>query len=129
MRRVEVEGRRVTLSNYKLLFRKKHPDEDWDYPPTMAQWNREAQERPITPDELIARRLLRQNVADVVIGPAPRRLAYIDEIRQWMSPGVDNLFWSWDYWCEMLGKDPSYMRSKWGSFLEKCEAKARGEIK
>lgn len=105
------------------VFRKRF-DDDWDYAPTMAQWNRTADDQPKSVEQRIALRLLRQNVADVVIGPPNRRLAYIEELRDWMAPGANALGWTWDFWCEMLGHEPSYMRRKWIPFLEKCEAKA-----
>lgn len=109
----------------ELAFKKRFCDEEWDYAPTMAQWNRTADDPPRSIEQLIARRLLRQNVADIVIGPPQRRLAYIEEIRAWMAPGADAIAWSWDYWCEQLDWDPDFMRRKWTPFLDKCEVKAK----
>ena len=131
--RGQLEGDVVFKSNSKrtsgkwvpreMVFHKRWDDE-WDYAPTMAQWNRTADEKPKSVDQIIAMRLLRQNVADVVIGPPLRRLSYIEELRSWMAPGADALHWTWEYWCEQLGWDSDYMRRKWRPFLDKCEVKA-----
>lgn len=107
---------------------RKAGDDEWDYAPLMSQWERTADDRPLSADEMIARRLLRQTASDILIGPANIRLHFIAEVREWMKPDADALGWTWDHWSELLGYDGDYMRRKWATFLDQCEEKANREL-
>jgi hypothetical protein len=120
--------RRAKRSWSSVQFHKLRDDVDWVDMPMLSQWERTAREKPKGVEQLIAWRLPRQTVSDILTGPANIRLFYINEVKRWMDKDADATYWTWDHWCDMLEFYGDYMRRKWKPFLDLCEAKARKEL-
>lgn len=81
-----------------------------------------------TDEERIAWRLLTRNLLDCSDGDKNARLRSIAEMESWMNddaskagvnPGEEGFEYTFDYWAEMLGQEPGYMRRKMVEWLER----------
>jgi hypothetical protein len=108
------------------MMNKPIDETDVTFPPTLMQFVEP--NKPKSLEQSIAWKLVKQNVADVVIGLPEHRLRYIEEIREWMVGDSKADYWTFDYWCELLEHDSGYMRKHWMAFLDKCEETARVDL-
>src|SRR5579872_1442935 len=95
---------------------------------TLGQWNdlfRRPEFSPETPEQKLAWKLLYINMSDCLKGSTKEKLRWIDEIEQWMlgqkSGQPFDFYWSFDYWCEQLNIDSTYMRHGFGDFLREAK--------